>query len=593
MTTPDWIIFIGYLISMIAIGVLLGKMVKNTSDLFAAGGQSPWWVSGLSGFMAMFSANTFVVWGGIAFKYGVVAIIINLCYGLSALAVGYTVAGKWKKLGIKTPTEYIQKRFGNGALQFYTWFMMVFRILSSAGALYAFSTIFITVLFGDEQGNVMISAADRNWTILIITAVVIVYTMSGGLWAVLMTDTIQFIILNLAVVFVVPLSLINMDSVSAAWASRPEGFAMPVSVEYSIYFLFGWFMIHYFVIGAELAYVQRYICVPSQKEARKSAYLFGFLYIVSPALWLLPPLLWRLRFPDISGMTEFEIRDLAEKAYILSCKSVLPSGMLGLMVAALFAATASMMSAQLNVFSGVLTHDIYRPMVKNPSEKSLVLVGRVFTVLLGLLMAILAILIPYMGGVEKLIIKAAQIMAVPILAPVMFALLSKRLSHNAIFWSVAICFPLGIISLAISQDWIPAGTAIRDFIDAHDMKHAWYVDATTVGVVLPIIVSAAMHFMAGKRVDNGWKNIEALEAAEEKAEKVTASPMPLYVVAWSMLVFTVMMLVLTAINHEARGTLAVFTVVLASISALSFWGIARVRAKAAREKGLKKTCDCA
>jgi len=75
--------------------------------MFAAGGQSPWWTSGLSAFMTMFSANTFVVWGGIAYKMGLVAVIINLMYGVAALLVGYFVAGRWKNLGIETPAQFI------------------------------------------------------------------------------------------------------------------------------------------------------------------------------------------------------------------------------------------------------------------------------------------------------------------------------------------------------------------------------------------------------------------------------------------------------------------------------------------------------
>ena len=75
MHTADWIILILYLIGTVGIGVMLGRKVKNTSDLFAAGGASPWWASGLSAFMTMFSANTFVVWGGMAYEHGTVAIM--------------------------------------------------------------------------------------------------------------------------------------------------------------------------------------------------------------------------------------------------------------------------------------------------------------------------------------------------------------------------------------------------------------------------------------------------------------------------------------------------------------------------------------
>ncbi len=62
MHTADWTVLIAYLAGTVVMGVLLGRLVKNSSDLFSAGGESPWWASGLSAFMTMFSANTFVVW---------------------------------------------------------------------------------------------------------------------------------------------------------------------------------------------------------------------------------------------------------------------------------------------------------------------------------------------------------------------------------------------------------------------------------------------------------------------------------------------------------------------------------------------------
>ena len=105
MTIPDWTVLVLYLVGTVLIGVFLGRFIKNSSDMFSAGGQSPWWISGLSAFMTMFSANTFVVWGGIAYEHGLVAIVINLCYGIAAIAAGFTVAGKWKNMGISISSQ--------------------------------------------------------------------------------------------------------------------------------------------------------------------------------------------------------------------------------------------------------------------------------------------------------------------------------------------------------------------------------------------------------------------------------------------------------------------------------------------------------
>ncbi|MFW2479723.1 MAG: sodium:solute symporter family transporter, partial [Lentimonas sp.] len=152
MAIADWTVLIAYLLGTVLLGVLLGKLVKSSSDMFSAGGTSPWWASGLSAFMTMFSANTFVVWGSIAFDVGLVAVTINLMYGVAALLVGYFVASHWKGMGIQTPAQYIQLRFGTGALHFYTWAMMVLRVVGTAAALYALAKILVALMPLDE-GN--------------------------------------------------------------------------------------------------------------------------------------------------------------------------------------------------------------------------------------------------------------------------------------------------------------------------------------------------------------------------------------------------------------------------------------------------------
>lgn len=359
MHSADWIVLGAYLAGTVIVGVLLGRLVKNSSDLFSAGGQSPWWASGLSAFMTMFSANTFVVWGSIAFDVGLVAVMINLMYGVAAIFAGFFVASKWKGMGIETPAEYIRIRFGRGALHFYTWSMMVLRVIGTAAALYALAKMLVA-LMPLTEGNPLRDPETGNlslrYAILIFGSIVVLYTMVGGLWAVLMTDVLQFIILNLAVLFVIPLVLGRVGGVSGFIANAPEGFFRLVNETegYTVFFLVGWAAIHFFMIGAEWAFVQRYLCVPTRKDARKGTYLFGVLYLVSPILWLLPPMIYKVIDPAADP----------EQAYILSCKSVLPIGMVGLMLAAMFSATASMVSSQLNVFSGVLTNDIYKPLAK-------------------------------------------------------------------------------------------------------------------------------------------------------------------------------------------------------------------------------------
>jgi solute:Na+ symporter, SSS family len=561
MTITDWVVLGLYLGGTVFVGVFLGRLVKNASDMFAAGGKSPWWISGLSAFMTMFSANTFVVWGGIAYEHGLVAVAINLCYGIAAIAVGFTVAGRWKKLGIETPADYIEKRFGRGAVHFYTWFMMVFRIVGCGGALYAIARLSLAVM-GTESGiGASLGGGGLNLAILIFALIVVVYTMVGGLWAVLITDTLQFVVLNLAVLFVIPLSLSRAGGITAFLEKAPEGFLAVTNDKYTFLFLAGWVAIHYFMIGAEWAFVQRFLCVPSPRDARKSTFLFGGLYLFSPFLWLLPPLLWRVQQPIPEGADAATITHMAETAYILSCKAVLPIGMLGLMLAALFSATASMISSQLNVFSGVLTENIYKPLANNPSTKRLLNMGRIFTFILGVLVALIAVATPRLGGAARLIIAVTEMMVTPLLAPTLFALFVKRLGLKTIWATVGVCFPLGLIARFTT---LFAGT--------------WMANTTFTGVILPLIIILVMCLIYRKEAP-GWAAIRDLSARDDEREIPQSSSVPALIVSISLAVCGMSLLALIPLNVHNRGLLAGFGIGLFILSALLYATSQRLKQK--------------
>lgn len=565
MQQIDYIILICYLAGVFLVGILLSMKNKSSEDMFAASGESPWWTSGLSAFMTMFSAGTFVVWGGIAYKHGLVAVTINICYGIAAIAVGYLIAGKWKKLGVRTPAQFIELRFGTGAVQFYTWSMMIFRIVGVAVALYALSNILVA-LMPLAEGNPLRDPATGNlsltWAVIIFGGIVVIYTMVGGLWAVLMTDVLQFIVLNLAVLFVVPLAFKKAGGVSAFIDKAPEQFFSVVAQDkYTWFFMFGWVLIHFFMIGAEWAFAQRFLCVPSAKDARKSTYLFGILYLVSPLLWLLPPMIYRVIDPNANP----------ERAYILACKSVLPVGMVGLMVAAMFSATASMVSSQLNVFAGVLTDEFYRRLLKpNSSEKHLVNVGRFFTILLGVILIGISLAIPYLGGAEKVIISLTSLLVGPLLAPTIWGLLGGRITQKAVWVTAGICFIVGIpVKFGFSADGWFSNIEVLSGLCQWVQNNGKTVDLI-IGVILPVVILAFMHHSA-KTVAAGWQRVESLEKEIEQENKIVkVSSLPAIIVAFSLIACSIMMFSLLAFNANEAGLLSTFGTILLLIAVSIF-----------------------
>ena len=209
MQILDYLILLVYGAGILFIGSILSKKNKTSAEMFVVKKQSPWWLSGLSAFMSAFSAGTFVVWGGIAFKHGFVAVSILMCSGISSFLVGRFIAGKWASLGITSVGEYLHLRFGKASVQFYTWGGMLFKIVAMGVALYSFAVLFSSLvklpqgawLADPKTGNLSVA-----FSIIISGVLMLAYAVSGGLWAVLIIDSIQFVVLTSIVLFVVPLS---------------------------------------------------------------------------------------------------------------------------------------------------------------------------------------------------------------------------------------------------------------------------------------------------------------------------------------------------------------------------------------------------
>lgn len=564
MGPVDFLVIIFYIIGIVAAGMVFTSRMKDSKEMFAAGGQSPWWVSGLSGFMTMFSAGTFVVWGG-AYRYGFVAVAINMCYGIAALFVGWFLAGYWRKIGVNSAPEFLQLRFGTSIVQFYTWFQGTIGIFAIGGAIYALSKI-VCALVPLPEGHLL---ADPNTGMLSVPfasvtlcMMVILIAFSGGLWAVLMTDVLQFVILVVSVVFVVPLILNKAGGWSSFIDQVPEGFTAPVASDFTWWFLTGWIVIHFFKIGGEWSFVQRYTCVPTAKDAKKAAFIFGAMYLISPLFWMLPALVFRVLDPT----ADFE------QAYILACQMVLPAGMMGLMVAAMASATASAATSQLNVFAGAFTTEVYQRLFKaDASEKELVSAGRIFTVLLGGIVITGALLIPRYGY-TSFIIDLTTLLTGPLVLPTIWGLFSKKIGLQAIWITTFIGFAAAAI--------VKFGLVQNGFLSGIDIFHPlidWLAPNLrlldlTAGIIVPLVVLLVLELL-GKKEHAGYQKIQESKLAFEEKETVQSSTLPARMIMITLGIIAFVMVILSFINYKDRVVLLSFSGVLLVISMVIFFVI--------------------
>ena len=579
MVAIDYI-FIGiYLIGILIIGAIFSSKMKSSKDMFVAGRNSTWRISGLSGYMTIFSAGTFVVWGGIAFRLGLVAVSILTTIGLALILVGRYVSGKWREMGINSPAEYLGIRFGKKTVTVYTLLGIVGRGVSVAVALYAVS-ILLVALVPLPTGHILADSITGNmsvsWAILIIGIFSAVYTVAGGLWAVLMTDVVQFILLALMIVLLIPLSFKTVGGVGNFINNVPEGFFNFVSGEYSFLWLILWFFLWFFQVGGDWPFIQRYISVPTPKDAKKATYLMAVLYIITPIIWMLPSMIYRVSNPTANP----------EQAYILISQEVFPAGMLGLMMASMLSSTMSMIDSMLNVYAGVFTYDVYKVYNPKASEKKLVSVGRTFTFGYGAAIIALALLIPFLGSAESVVVTLITLMIGPLAIPTVWGLFSKYINEKAVWISISTAYIIGVIvKLGFSSngfliDILERGASFSNYIK----ENGQLVDAL-IGLVIPVTILIIMEITGRYKggPDPKWQEVKEFTKKSKIEELAMPSSaafnLPSQILTWVLVILGIVIGLLAFIDPEQQGILITFSVLLLSFPFIKFVRYIYIKAK--------------
>ena len=451
MNILDYITIILFSIGVLITGVSFSKTGKDMKSFFSGGGNVPWGMSGLSLFMGFFSAGTFVVWGSIAYSYGMVSIIIQLTIAVAGYAVGTWIAPRWHRTHSLTAAEYITGRLGVKTQKTYTYIFLAVSVFTTGSFLYPVAKI-VEVTTG----------IPLTTAIFALGAFSMVYVALGGLRGVVVTDVLQFVILFAAVVIAVPLAFDKIGGVGTFFEKVPEGFFELFEGEYTPGFVIAFAIYNMFFLGGNWAYVQRYTSVKTERDSRKTGWLFGVLYTISPILWMLIPMIYRVYNPSLSGLEN-------EGAYLLMCKEAMPDGLLGLMLGGMIFATASSLNATLNISAGVVTNDIFKRVRPNASEKTLMNVARISTWGFGIMAIIVALLIRSMGGIVNVVISVAALTGVPVYLPVIWSLFSKRQTARTILSATFISLAINLIfkfvtphfGLALDRTWeMIVGTAV-------------------------------------------------------------------------------------------------------------------------------------
>jgi solute:Na+ symporter, SSS family len=418
----DVAIVIVYLAGMLVLGFFLGRKHRTDRDYFLGGRKLKWWMVGVSMVVSDIGALELVGVAGSAYVVGLSVANFDWigCIPAMILAAFLFIPFYWKS-GVFTIPEYLGRRYNDGV-----------RVL--VALLWGLFMVANLGIFLWTAANVLHLLVGWNITLsIVVTACVIgFYTFSGGLSAVVFTDTIQYFILITGSAVILVLAFIEVggiDGLVAAVAekggeSRSDFFHLILPADTihpfswsAVLFGLAFVLSPAYWIGNQ-AIVQRNLGCASERDAKKSVLFGAFLKLTIPFLIVIPGIVGFALFPDLGK---------GDDIFPTLLQNLLPPGLAGLVFAGFLAALMSSVDSYLNSASTLWTMDIYRKYFKkDASPEHLFRVGKMLTLLFIIMAIFLAPLTARFEGIFTAMQTLLSIFQGPTFAILLLGMIWKR-----------------------------------------------------------------------------------------------------------------------------------------------------------------------
>lgn len=476
LSTADLCVIGFYLGFLVLIGFVFRRFNRDTSDYFRGGGTMLWWMSGSSALMSAVSAWSFTGAAGSVYDTGTLVAAIYWSNAINMLLVSHFTAGRFRRMRVVTYAEGLRRRFGTTTEQFYVWVQLPVSVVKSGIELSALG-IFMSAVFH----------TDVLPTILVVGAVIITVAMLGGAWAVVAGDFLQsllmLLVLGCATWFALHLPEIGGVSGLLARVS-PEHVAWGGSLRGAIIVIWcvATFANSFFNFNNMAEGAARFLTVRDEVEARKAARAMSLCFIFVPILLLTPALAATVIYPDLHAQFP-ALRNPHEAAFVSVCVRTMPAGVIGLLVAGIFAVAMASMDTGLNRNSGLLVRNVWQRFVRpKASERELLFAAKTLTFVLGTLIVSTAVVVSLYSTLDlfNLILTFGSLVTLPLMIPTVFGLLIRRAPTWA-GWTTP------LIGLA-------TGWTLRSTVKMSDLSHAfgWEslspIEATSLGYAFTVLV---------------------------------------------------------------------------------------------------------
>ena len=462
----DWLVLASYFLILIAVVWWSSKQQNTSEDYFLAGRNIGWFAVGASLFASNIGSEHIVGLAGNGATSGMAMAHWEL-HAWVMIMLGWVFVPFYYRSGVFTMPEFLEKRFNSKARWILSVVSLVAYVFTKVSVtVYAGALVFQTLLpdtFGSPENAFWIGA----FSTVILTGI---YTVFGGLRAVVYTDTAQAIILIIGSVFITYFGLSKLGGWGELQAVCREN-----SARFSLWRSmsdpdFPWLgvMIASPIIGiwywcTDQYIVQRTLAAKNLKNARRGALWGGFLKVWPVLIFLLPGMIgYALHHKGLITIPTKEFNGQVsldgDKIFPLMVMNLLPAGIRGLVVGGLLAALMSSLSSLFNSCASLFTIDIYEKLRPGKSEKHLVTVGRIAT---GVIVIFGIMWIPVMpmvsqGGLYKYLQSVQGYLAPPITAVFLLGLFWKRINSHGAVWGLCTGFILGMAKLTV-QAFFGAG----------------------------------------------------------------------------------------------------------------------------------------
>jgi SSS family solute:Na+ symporter len=360
----DLLAFVGFIVFVIAVSLYASRKEETAEDYFLAGRNLTWWLIGFSLIASNISSEHFVGMGGKGFELGLAIASFEWIAAISLVIVALVLLPLFLRLGIYTIPEFLEHRFNSTARTIMAVYVMVMYVVAAlAGVLYTGGITLQSIMGWDLYVSV--------WVIGLVAGA---YTVYGGLKAVVWSDLIQGATLLIGGAIVVCLGMEQVGGWGAFFETNQDKLHMVLPADHPdlpwTIFLLGIWIPNICYWGLNQFITQRTLGAKSLKEGQWGIIFAAALKLVIPFLVVFPGIIAFQLYQNEIGN--------GDQAFPFLIKKLLPAGLRGVLLAALFGAIMSSLDSMLNSASTIFTIDIYkRYFVKGELEKGhLVKVGR-------------------------------------------------------------------------------------------------------------------------------------------------------------------------------------------------------------------------